>query len=74
MSVTEDDDTDEGALTLVIDDAERYKRLIMEKYSKFLDKNYIKTLLRRLNLVEKKLKEKLNSMSYENEMYFGRRR
>ena len=74
MTVIEDDDTDDGALSLVIDDTERYKRIIMEKYSKFLDKNYIKTLLRRLNLVERKLKEKINSISYEDEMYIGRRR
>ena len=74
MAIIEDDDTDDGALELVIDDAERYKRIIMEKYSKFLDKNYIKSLLRKLNVVEKKLNEKLNNLSYENEAQIGRRR
>ena len=74
MAIIEDDDTDGGALELVIDDAERYKRIIMEKYSKFLDKNYIKSLLRKLNVVEKKLNEKLNNLTYENEIQIGRRR
>lgn len=74
MTVIEDDDTDEGALALVIDDAERYKRLIIEKYSKFLSKAYIKTLLRRLNQVEKNLNEKINNMTNEDELYIGRRR
>ena len=74
MAIIEDDDTDGGALELVIDDAERYKRIIMEKYSKFLDKNYIKSLLRKLNVVEKKLNEKLNNLTYESEIQIGRRR
>ena len=74
MAIIEDYDTADGALELVIDDAERYKRIIMEKYSKFLDKNYIKSLLRKLNVVEKKLNEKLNNISYENEARIGRRR
>lgn len=74
MAIIEDDDTDEGALALVIEDAERYKRIIIEKYSKFLDKSYIRSLLRRLNVVEKKLNEKMKSLVSENEAYIGRRR
>ena len=41
MSIIEDDDADDGALELVIDDAERYKRIIMEKYLVYLDAKYL---------------------------------
>lgn len=74
LTVVEDDDTDGEALELVIDDVERYKNLIINKYSKFLDKSYIKSLLRKVNTVEKELKAKLNELSLDNEMQIGRRR
>ena len=38
LSVLDDDDDDDTHLSLVIDDVERYKNLIINKYSKFLDK------------------------------------
>ncbi|MBR3209462.1 MAG: hypothetical protein IKF82_04255 [Bacilli bacterium] len=74
IAIIDDDDTDGEALELVIDDAERYKRIILEKYSKFLEKSYIKSLLRRLNYVEKELKKKLKNVNLYDEMKIGRKR
>lgn len=74
LAVIDDDDTDGEALELVLEDAERYKRLIIEKYSKFLEKNYIKSLLRRLNNVEKELNKKIKNRNIYEEMKIGRKR
>lgn len=74
LAIVDDDDTDGEALELVIEDAERYKRIIIEKYSKFLEKSYIKSLLRRLNTVEKELNKKLKNMNMYEEKQIGRKR
>lgn len=74
LAIVDDDDTDGEALELVIDDAERYKRIIIEKYSKFLEKSYIKSLLRRLNVVQKELNKKLRSINTYDEIQIGRKR
>ena len=58
LSVIEDED-DDGALELVLDDAERYKAIIMKKYSKYLNPRYIKELLFRVRFIEAELKAKI---------------
>lgn len=68
-----DDEDDDEALTLFIDDIQRFKALIVNKYSKFLDKAYISSLLKKVRFVEKQLISKLNRLSYE-ENVIGRRR
>lgn len=70
----EEDDDDSEALTLVIDDVDRYKNIILNKYSKFLDKKYIKNLLKRVNMVEKELKNKLNELEFQNTKRTGKSR
>ena len=74
ITIIEDDDDDSEALNLVINDVDRYKSIIMNKYSKFLDKRYIKSLLRKVNMIEKELKQKLKEISLENEIKMGRKR
>ena len=74
LTVIDDDDTDGDSLELVIEDAIRYKSIIINKYAKFLDKKYINTLLKKVNLVEKELKKKLKEIYYQNEMQIGRKR
>ena len=41
FSVIDDDDEDPDTLELVIDDVSRYKSIIMNKYSKFLDTSFL---------------------------------
>ncbi len=74
LTVIDDDDTDGDSLELVIEDAIRYKSIIINKYAKFLDKKYINTLLKKVNLVEKELKKKLKEIYYQNEIQIGRKR
>ena len=52
-------DGDDGDASLVLDDTLRYKRIIINKYSKYLDPKYIKELLVRVRFVEEELKNKI---------------
>ncbi len=70
--VSDEEDDDNETTSLVIDDLERYKIMIMNKYSKFLDKNYIKALLKQVGLVEYQLKEKIALLSEEKTAKKGR--
>ena len=74
INAADEDDDDSEALQLVIDDIERYKNIIINKYSKFLDKRYIKSLLKKVNMVEKELKAKLKELILTDEIKIGRRR
>ena len=68
ISTLEEDD---GDADLVLDDTLRYKRIIMNKYSKYLDPKYIKELLFRVKFVEEELKNKIYE---DNIMKYGRGR
>ena len=72
--VIDDDDEDPENLELVIDDVARYKNIIMNKYSKFLDKKYIKSLLKKVGMVELELKEKLEQLTKQNTKSAGKSR
>ncbi len=74
FSVIEDDDDDPEDLELVIDDVIRYKNIIINKYSKFLDKKYIKGLLRKVGTVERELQIKLNELVKQNTKSAGKSR
>lgn len=74
FTVIDDDDDDSESLELVIDDVTRYKNIIMNKYSKFLDKRYIKQLLRKVGMVELELKSKLEQLSKQNTKSQGKSR
>ena len=56
ISTTSEDD---GDAALVLDDTLRYKAIIINKYSKYLDSKYIKQLLFRVRFVEEELKNKI---------------
>ncbi len=51
----EDDDTSGGDLALILDDAKKYKTIIINKYSKFLDAKYIRELLLRVTFIEEEI-------------------
>ena len=74
LTVIDDEDTDGDALELVIEDTIRYKSIIINKYAKFLDKKYINTLIKKVNLVEKELKNQLKEIYLKEEMKIGRKR
>ena len=74
FSVIDDDDEDPDTLELVIDDVSRYKSIIMNKYSKFLDKKYIKGLLKKVGMVELELKSKLEELTKQNVKSAGKSR
>lgn len=66
---TLDDDDDDAAF--VLEDTLRYKSIIMNKYSKYLDPKYIRELLFRVRFVEEELKNKIYE---DNVMKYGRGR
>ena len=72
FSVIDDDDDDPDNLQIVIDDVARYKSIIMNKYSKFLDKKYINQLLKKIGVVENELKQKLEELTKRNVKQVGR--
>lgn len=74
LSVIDDEESDGDALEMVIEDAIRYKAIIINKYSKFLDKKYLNILLRKVNIVEKELKAKLIELYRDDEIQIGRKR
>lgn len=59
IAVIDDDDADGAKLAQTLNDIERYRTTINNTYKKYLDEKYLSILLRKLNLVEEKLKEKM---------------
>lgn len=74
MATASDNDSDSGSTVLVIDDLERYKAIIINKYSKFLDKRYLNSLLKKVGFVERELQRKIKELSYTDNMEIGRKR
>ena len=52
-------DEDPSRLMHALNDIERYRRTIINKYRKYLDKKYIELLLQKINVLERQMKEKL---------------
>ncbi len=74
FTIIDDDDDDSETLELVIDDVARYKSIIINKYSKFLDKKYINRLLKKVGMVERELKDKLKELTKQNTKTQGKSR
>ena len=64
-TIESDDTDDDDNLEAVLEDTIRYKRIIMDKYSKFLNPKYIKSLLFRVKFVEEELKAKIYKQNQE---------
>ena len=71
---TDDDDTDPDDLNLVINDLQRYKQIIMNRYAKYLDPYYIRRLLSKVKLVEDELKRKIKMAQKQSEYTVNRHR
>lgn len=59
VSVIDDEDTDPSNLRYVLDDLERYRRTIINKYQRYLDEKYINLLLKKIELLQNEIKTKL---------------
>lgn len=59
VSVIDDEDTDPSNLRFVLDDLERYRRTIINKYQHYLDEKYINLLLKKVELLNNEIKTKL---------------
>ena len=61
-----DGDNDDDA-RIALDDLARYKKVIKEKYSIYLDEKYMALLNKKINVIEKELKNNINTYSLEEE-------
>ena len=65
LSSTSDDDEDSSAyVEAILYDINRYKKMVLRKYKKYLDKRYLDMLLRKIDLLEKEMEYKLEYLSY----------
>lgn len=66
ISILDSDDTSDDSFRQALDDIARYKEIIEYKYRKYLDDKYINLLLKKINLVERELKERVAVNEYQN--------
>lgn len=59
VNILDDEDTDPTNLRIVLDDVERYRRTIINKYRLYLDEKYINLLLKKIDLLSHEIKIKL---------------
>lgn len=72
VSILDDEDTDPTSLRRVLDDVERYRRTIINKYQLYLDEKYVNLLLKKIDLLSHEIKMKLiytrEPLEYEEEI------
>ncbi len=59
----DDDDT-----RIALGDLERYKKIIKEKYSIYLDEKYMSLLNKKIGVIEKELQNNISEKTYEEEI------
>ena len=59
INLLDDENEDPTTLTHALNDLDRYRRTIINKYRNYLDKKYVDLLLKKINLLEREIKEKL---------------
>lgn len=59
VNILDDEDTDPTGLREVLNDVERYKRIIINKYQLYLDEKYINLLLKKIDILSNEIKMKL---------------
>lgn len=69
------DDEDGSKLNIVLDQIDRYKKVVMNRYRDYLEERYIELLLKKLGVLEKevKLKQLYNTMQPEEKKSTRRR-
>ncbi|MBE6138344.1 MAG: hypothetical protein E7173_01195 [Firmicutes bacterium] len=72
VSILDSEDTDPTGLRVVLDDVERYRRTIINKYQLYLDEKYVNLLLKKIDLLSHEIKMKLiyiqQPVEYEDEI------
>lgn len=74
MNVIDDDDSDPEDLSLVINDLNKYKLILMNRYSDFLDPYYVRMLLSKVNFTLDELKHKIKLSQKNESLSAGRHR
>lgn len=59
ISLLEEENEDPTSLRHALNDLNRYRRIIINKYQAYLDKKYVNLLLKKIDVLERELKEKL---------------
>lgn len=62
-------DADSSSLRRVLDDVERYRRLVKNNYQKYLDDKYFELLLKKIALLQQELKAKILTVKVNNYEY-----
>lgn len=58
IELIENSDNDDGTIDIVLNDLERYKRVINNNYKVYLNKKYIDLLMKKIEVLETELKTK----------------
>lgn len=64
VQILDSDDEDSGVIELALNDLERYRRTVINKYQLYLEKKYTNLLLKKIDLLEHELKTKLMYINY----------
>ena len=59
ISVLDEEDTDPGHLMFALNDLDRYRRMVINNYQKYLEKKYLKILTNKFDLLEQELRSKI---------------
>lgn len=59
VGLLDEEDTNPTDLRIVLNDIERYKRMIINKYQMYLDEKYVNLLLKKIDLLSHEIKMKL---------------
>lgn len=59
ITVLDEEDTDPGHLMFALNDLERYRRIVLNNYKKYLEDKYIKILIDKFDLLEQELRSKI---------------
>ena len=65
LSDASDDDGDAAYARDLYQDVLRYRKLILNRYRKYLDEKYVENLLMKINIIEEELKCRMSYLDYE---------
>ena len=77
ISVVEDEDNDPSDVSNALNELSKYRSIIINKYKKYLDEKYVTLLLKKLDFLERELKQKIiyiDEKPYEEEPLNTRKR
>lgn len=63
------DNTDPSSFMLALNEIEKFRQLVMFKYKEYMDKKEYNILVKKLEILEQEVKNKMNYV-YQEELYF----